>query len=56
MALGFPTDFKELVRSRTDLVELIGESVALEPERGGRGFQASDDGTVEDVLRFLNER
>ena len=39
MALGFPSDFKELVRSRTDLVELIGESVALEPERGGRGFK-----------------
>lgn len=32
-------DFKELVRSRTDIAELIGESVALKPERGGRTFK-----------------
>jgi DNA primase len=35
--LGFPTDFKEQVRSRTDLVELIGESVAL-TSRGPHDF------------------
>jgi DNA primase len=33
---GFPTDFKELVRSRTDLVELVGETVTLQPK--GREF------------------
>jgi DNA primase len=38
VALGFPTDFKELVRSRTDLAELIGEKVALTAVRGGRDF------------------
>lgn len=32
-------DFKELVRSRTDLVALIGESVALVPSRGGAEFK-----------------
>lgn len=32
-------DFKELVRSRTDLVALIGESVALTPARGGAEFK-----------------
>lgn len=32
-------EFKELVRSRTDIAELIGESVALRPERGGRMFK-----------------
>ena len=32
-------DFKELVRSRTDLVALIGESVALTPSRGGAEFK-----------------
>jgi DNA primase len=31
-------EFKELVRSRTDIVALIGESVALQPQRGGRLF------------------
>ena len=31
-------DFKELVRSRTDLVALVGESVALSPRRGGAEF------------------
>jgi DNA primase len=34
---GFPTDFKEQVRSRTDLVALIGESVAL-TSRGPHDF------------------
>ncbi|HLQ45165.1 MAG TPA: DNA primase, partial [Planctomycetaceae bacterium] len=32
-------DFKEQVRSRTDLVALIGESVALTPARGGAEFK-----------------
>lgn len=36
----FLTDeFKELVRQRTDIVSLIGKSVALKPERGGREFK-----------------
>lgn len=38
MAPGSSTDFKELVRSRTDIVELIGETVGLEPRRGGRVY------------------
>jgi len=33
-----PVEFKELVRSRTDIVALIGESVTLIPQRGGRTF------------------
>jgi len=32
-------DIKELVRSRTDIVQLIGESLTLHPERGGRSFK-----------------
>lgn len=32
-------DFKELVRSRTDLVALVQESVALTPYRGGAEFK-----------------
>jgi DNA primase len=32
-------DFKDLVRSRTDLVQLIGESVALHPQQGGRIYK-----------------
>lgn len=32
-------EFKELVRSRTDIVALIGESLALRAERGGRIFR-----------------
>jgi DNA primase len=32
-------DVKELVRSRTDIVALIGESLTLQPERGGRLFK-----------------
>lgn len=31
-------DFKELVRTRTDLVALIGEAVTLQPRHGGREF------------------
>lgn len=32
------TDFKELVRARTNIVEVIGESIALSPRRGGAEF------------------
>ncbi len=37
---GFAGDlhFKETVRARTDIVELVRESVALQPRRGGREF------------------
>ncbi|MFO0917741.1 MAG: DNA primase [Planctomycetaceae bacterium] len=38
MSTASPAEFKELVRSRTDIAELIGESVALQPQRGGRVF------------------
>jgi len=31
-------DFKELVRSRTDIVQLIGERVSLESRKGGREY------------------
>ncbi len=37
---GLPSDIKELVRSHTDLVALVGESVALHSQRGGRQFKA----------------
>ena len=36
MASGSPSDFKEQVRSHTDLVSLVGETVSL-TARGGRG-------------------
>lgn len=36
MSSGFSDDFKELVRSRTDIVRLIGESLSLQPK--GREF------------------
>ncbi|MEX0704184.1 MAG: DNA primase [Planctomycetales bacterium] len=36
MSPGFSDDFKEQVRARTDLVQLIGETVSLQPKRGGR--------------------
>jgi DNA primase len=39
VSAGFSDDIKELVRARTDIAELIGESVALEPQRGGREFK-----------------
>ena len=32
-------EFKELVRSRTDIVHLIGETLALQPQQGGRIFK-----------------
>ncbi len=31
-------EFKELVRSRTDIVGLIGEGISLQPRRGGQEF------------------
>jgi len=34
-----PEEFKELVRSRTDIVQLIGETIALQPQQGGRVFK-----------------
>ncbi len=38
MSSGLSEDFKELVRSRTDIVQLIGERVSLESRRGGREY------------------
>lgn len=38
MSVASPVEFKELVRSRTDIVALIGESVRLTSQRGGRIF------------------
>ena len=38
MASGFSDDFKELVRSRTDIASLIGESVTLTAVSGGREY------------------
>jgi len=32
-------EFKELVRSHTDIVQLIGETIALHPQQGGRVFK-----------------
>ncbi len=34
--MDFSSDIKEQVRSQTDIVALIGEAVALTPQRGGR--------------------
>ncbi len=31
--------FKELVRSRTDIVQLIGETISLQPQQGGRVYK-----------------
>ncbi len=39
MSPDFSNDFKEQVRSRTDLAALIGESVALTPSRGGAEYK-----------------
>ena len=39
MSVQAAGDVKELVRSRTDIVALIGESLTLRPERGGRLFK-----------------
>lgn len=36
MPSGAWSDFKELVRTRTDIVQLVGERVALQSRRGGR--------------------
>lgn len=38
MSFAFPSDFKEQVRARTNLVELVGQTVALKPIRGGSDF------------------
>ncbi|HEV8000679.1 MAG TPA: DNA primase [Planctomycetaceae bacterium] len=38
MSSGVGSDFKELVRARTDIVQLVGERVALQSRRGGREF------------------
>ena len=32
-------EFKELVRSRTDIVQLIGETISLQPQQGGRVYK-----------------
>ena len=32
-------EFKELVRSRTDIVQLIGETISLQPQQGGRIYK-----------------
>lgn len=37
---GLSSDIKELVRVRTDIVSLIGESLTLHSQRGGRVFKA----------------
>ena len=37
--MDFGSDFKELVRSRTEIVSLIGESTTLIPERGGAEYK-----------------
>jgi len=36
VSLPTPHEFRELVRSHTDLVSLIGESISLQPRHGGR--------------------
>ncbi len=38
MNQGFGTDFRELVRSNTNLVDLVSETVALKPIHGGRDY------------------
>ncbi len=35
MSFGIPDDFKELVRERTNIVDLVGETVQLQALRGG---------------------
>lgn len=39
MSEDFTNDFREIVRDRTDIVQLIGESVALIPAHGGREYK-----------------
>ncbi len=38
MSAGFQSDFKEQVRTQTDLVNLVSEGVALTAQRGGREY------------------
>jgi len=38
VSTGLSSDFKETVRSRTNLVELVGETISLQPHRGGADF------------------
>ncbi len=38
MTFSTPQEFRETVRSQTDLVSLIGESISLQPRHGGRHF------------------
>ncbi len=38
MPPDYSSDFKELVRTRTDLASLVGESISLTPRRGGREY------------------
>jgi DNA primase len=40
LATGFSSDFKELVRARIDIVELVGESVSLQARHGGQQYVA----------------
>lgn len=38
MSTTTPQEFRELVRSQTDLVSLVGESISLQPRHGGRHY------------------
>ncbi|HQZ67189.1 MAG TPA: DNA primase [Planctomycetaceae bacterium] len=38
MGQGFGEDFKELVRSSTNIVDLVSETIALKPLHGGRDY------------------
>ena len=38
MSSGLSSDFKETVRARTNLVELVGETISLTPQRGGADY------------------
>ncbi|WP_437228074.1 DNA primase [Planctomicrobium sp. SH661] len=38
MSSSTPQEFRETVRSQTDLVSLIGESISLQPRHGGRQY------------------
>lgn len=38
MSSGLSSDFKENVRTRTNLVELIGDTISLTPQRGGADY------------------
>ena len=39
MPISFPSDFKEQVRSQVDIVDIVSESLTLNPERGGREYK-----------------